>query len=630
MSQDKFTRLVRALPSFYKGETNVLVRGLLKAWGLSDDNIDIQIQETKNQLFVETAENNNLDALGTNVGVPRTPGLGIEDKDFRKLIPVLSYFPKQVRATVIALLDVFFGEGFTRPNISSGNTETFDFGPVTTLSGTLTFQKGSNSVTGLGTQFGLEVPVGSYIKAVSADGEFYAKVTNVIDDLNLELTLPYEGPFALNTQATKADVRELSYTVDKSISKTIRFIPNAFSDIINVTVEELVDFINNSTEHNALITASSFIDPLSGNKLNIRSNTAGLRGSIKINGGDANDASRLNFDQNEITDTRAAVYELNPNEIVIRIPSSVPVLRRSLRGSAHPKQTKVTNTSVEGVFDFSTLGATSTLDIEVDGNTYNLTFNHATDFPDSTKVTVDQVAAALDLKIAVLEARSKTNNSTTLVELRTTAGSGEFTVIGGTANTLLQFSTATFTDPDVIIEEYPSAYVFDPTGQLYTVTGISSELSRKIDVGSISTDIALDDASVFPNSSGQILINFGRSGQEGPIRYNSRPNNSSLLIDASHIFANDHDIGRKVNFVSDSPTVPRLTGDDYPVFVVGTESARQGAEDIIRSILASGVVIRFIIDFPEFLFSCTASACCDDLGSTDHVGSRSAEEPFTF
>ena len=621
--------MVRSLPSFYKAEVNTMIRGLLQAWSLGDDEVEVQIRETKDQLFVEQADGPFLDLLGNNVGVPRASELGIDDDDFRKLIPVMSFFPKQVRKTIVALLDVFWGPGFTRPNINSGNIETFDFGPEINLTGTITFRDGAKTLIGIGTLFTTELQPGDYIRAVLADGTTYVKVSSIVDDFTLELSTEWNGGFALNSGVVKGVIRELTYIVDGGEERRLRIRPNAFSDLTAITVQELVNSINKDVEHNDYLTASVFLDPLAGNKLNLRTNTAGLQGSIQITGGDANDPTRLDFDLAEQRETKANVYEVNPNEIVVRIPSSVPVLRRRLQGSLHTKDTKTIILSEYEVFDFSGLGASSTLEVDIDGSPFTVTFTHASDFADSTQVTAEEVALVINDQLTFLEAFAEDANSRKPVGLRTTEGSAEYQVTGGTANAVLNFDTTLQTDPDLIVTDYPSAYLFDPTGQLFTVTGKSSELSQKVETGTITSTLSLIDASNFQNQPGNFLLNFGRGNQEGPIKYNSRPNNSTLLIDASYGFQNEHLIGSKINFISNSPTIPRVTGDDYPVFVVGTEAARAAAEDLIRKLLAAGVVVRFLIDFPEFLFECTCRGCLPE-NDPDLKGSLTDGDPLTF
>lgn len=607
-----------------------MIRGLLKAWAVSDDEVEVQIKETKDQIFVDTASARYLDMLASNVGVSRGPELGIEDADFRKLIPVLSYYPKQVRKTLIALLDVFWGSGFTRPNINSGNEESFNFGPAGTLSGTATFKKNSNRVIGVGSAFLSEVTVGQYIKPIGFSDKNYYKVSAVVSNTEIILSKVVENLVAVAATVAIVDPLELDYEVDNGRDRRmIRFIPNAFEDITNISVQELVNFINSNVEHNGNITASVFVDPLSGNKLNLRTNTPGLLGSIQIHGGTANSPSRLNFSLEKMTEVRAAVYELNPNEVVIKIPSSVPVLRRSLKGSVHPKETKTEIFSEKEVFDFSALGASSTLNLDIDGSPYVVTFTHS-EFGNVSAVTSEEIVAQINSQLSFLQAFTDgIAGNYKRVGLRTTVGSSEYQITGGTSNTVLLFDTALQQDPDLIQTNYPSAYIFDPVGQLFTVTGIASELAATVNEGQVSPSLVLNNASIFPNQSGKILLDFGRSKQEGPITYNSRPNNSTLLIDASYVFGKEHLPGSKVNFISDQPTLPRVTGDDYPVYIVGTEEARTAAQSLIRSLLAAGVVVRFIIEFPEVLFECVCRGC-EPSTSPDQVGSLSGSGPLVF
>ncbi len=631
MADEKFKRLVKSMPGLYRPEVNTMIGGLLKAWGLSDDDVVVQLKETKKQIFESDASDRYLDYLANNVGVSRTAELGIEDADFRNLIPVLSYYPKQVRQTIIALLDVFWGPGFTRANLNSGNVEPYDFSPENVLTGQVTFQKGNNIVTGVGTSFLTEVQPGQYIKASSNSGKLYAKVSAIIDDNTLLLSsVPAAMVTQVNVTAVTAPVLELEYEVDNGQDRRkIRFKPNAFETLSAVTAAELAAAINADPEHNKNITASVFIDPLAGNKLNLRTNTPGLQGSIQILGGDANDPTRLNFSLDKQTEVKAAVYEINPNEIVVRIPSSVPVLRRKLQGSAHPKQTKTELFSDSATYDFASLGGSSQLNLTVDGMPYVVTFNHSTDFVDASAATAAEVADVINKQLMFLQAFDDGITGRNKVGLRTTEGAMEYQITGGTANTVLNFDTALQQDPDIIIAGYPSAYIFDPTGQLFTVTGSVADTTAQVDEGVISPTLAVDNAANFPNQPGLLLLNFGRNDQEGPIQYNSRPNNSTLLIDASYIFQKEHPVGTKVNYVANTPTIPRITGDDYAVFVTGTQEARAAAQELIKKILAAGVVVRFVIEFPEVLFECMCQNCRPS-DSPDQVGSRSGLPPLSF
>lgn len=626
----KFERMLKTIPGFYRAEVATMIGGLLKSWAISDDEIEVQLKNTKDQLFVKRASGRDLESLGNNVGVDKSPELGLEDSDFRNLIPVLSFLPKQVRQTLIALLDTFWGPGFTRPSINAQNVATYNFGPSSITGGTAIFSIGSKVVKGTGTNFLTTIAPGDYVKPLGVSGKLYKKVSQVIDNNTLELSTEWDGDAAVNVDVERGVTRILTYSTDGAEPLDIRFTPDFFEDLTQVTVQELVAAVNNSPEHNQNLTASEFLDPILGPKLNLRTNTAGLQGSIQILGGDANAATVLNFNTDLITEAKVRVVEVNPNEIVVQIPSSVPILRRTLRGSAHPRNAKASIASARAPFDFNSLGLTSTLDVEVEGTTYIVNFDHVNDFKNPSAVSVDEVARVINSQLTFLQALDGCNPiDPTKVILQTTEGSAEYQVLGGTANNILGFTTDAQTDPDLIEEEFPSSYIFDPVGQLFTVTGINANLSNQVVEGTVQPAIVLDNASSFPNSPGRILFNFGRSQQEGPISYTSRPNNSTLLIDASYIFQNTHDAGRKVNLISNQPSIPRLTGEDFAFYVTGTQQAREIAQQLIRRILAAGVVVRFIVEFPEFLFECRCEGC-DVPDDPNFRGTLTGRGPLVF
>jgi len=622
----KFDKMAKTLPSFYKAEVSLYLRGLLQAWGVSDDDIDVQIKEAKKQLFVTDAEGEYLDRNASNYGVSRSSELGIGDEDFRNLIPVLSTYPKQVRNTLVSLFDVFWGPGFTRANINSGNVEPFNFGTPTTVSGTAAFTKGSKIVRGIGTNFLIDFQEGLFIKPADLSAKAFMKISKITSNTELELSVAWERDSIALQNIHKSDVITLKYIQDRNEEKEIRILPNVVEDTSSVLASEISDFINNHPEHQEYLTASVFLDPLTGNKLNLRTNTPGLSGSLQITGGTGNAPSMLNFPLTKQTEIKAAVYELNPNEVVVQIPSSVPVLRRTLKGAIHPKQTKTTIKSLAEPYNFAVLGSSSTLNVTVDGSPYSVVFNHAIDFENPARASASEVVEAINKQLLFLRAFSKIPGTMQNVSLKTTEGSSEYQVTGGNANSILQFSTSLQQDPEIIDEQYPSSYLFDPTGQLYTVTRINAKLTNAIGEGEVQPTISVDDASGFPNQSGLILLDFGRSTQEGPITYNSRPNNSTLLVSASYVYQQEHKVGRYVNLIDPSPTIPRVTGDDYPVYIVGTASARQSAQDLVKQLIAAGVTIRFEISFPEVLFSCVIS----DNNNPDYNGYRSDINDLLF
>lgn len=122
----KIDKFIRTIPKVFKPGTNPVMNAFIKAFADSDDEISTQIQNTKAQLFVRTAEGSNLDRLASSLGVSRPVSIGLLDPDFQELIPNLSLKAKQIRKTFYDTADVFWGPLFSRTNLESRNTATFD------------------------------------------------------------------------------------------------------------------------------------------------------------------------------------------------------------------------------------------------------------------------------------------------------------------------------------------------------------------------------------------------------------------------------------------------------------------------------------------------------------------------
>lgn len=107
----KLAKMQRYVPSVYRPTSNINIKGLLEAWATEDDLVVSSIADTKEQIYVATAQLDYLDSLAANVGVFRPKYLDLSDTLFRQLIPALSYYPKQVVPTIYRVLEIFFGEG---------------------------------------------------------------------------------------------------------------------------------------------------------------------------------------------------------------------------------------------------------------------------------------------------------------------------------------------------------------------------------------------------------------------------------------------------------------------------------------------------------------------------------------
>jgi hypothetical protein len=153
-------------------------------------------------------------------------------------------------------------------------------------------------------------------------------------------------------------------------------------------------------------------------------------------------------------------------------------------------------------------------------------------------------------------------------------------------------------DPQSLLPNQQGPYMFDTT-QPFTVSEIGTTLDQDLD-GTMPRVISVTDASQFPDSQGNIIINYGTDIQEGPIPYIARPSSTTLLISPAYTIQNSHPAGSDIALV-DSKSPPNITrdGTDYPFYVTDVVSGRLYAQDLINSVAATGINIVFTVLYPS-------------------------------
>ena len=365
----KLDKMARFIPALYRPDSNPLIRGLLHSWSGEDDLITTSIEDAKEQIFVETAQAQYLNSLGSNVGVFRPLTVNLTDDQFRTLIPLLSFRPKQVRVIIKDVLDFFFGVG--NPNVS--------------------------------------------------------------------------------------------------------------------------------------------------------------------------------------------INEINPNEIAIQIPNTVPSFKRGLKGSIHLHVYSGVIVAVDNVLK------TITIDIE-----------------NATKA----------LQMDELSQGFIGQGNTQLTPILSNGP--------GTLGVVLQSPVTTDLSGFIVggrfrmyLKNYPGSFLPDKRRD-FTATRTRTTINQNIVAGSIYPTLLCQNVSQFPDQLGYVIFAYGAKTQE-IVKYIKRPNNSTLLLDATYSFLFNHSIGDTVNLGIKPYVVPRASGGDYSAYVTGVTAARELAQEIVQSLVASGVVIRWII-----------------------------------
>lgn len=259
---------------------------------------------------------------------------------------------------------------------------------------------------------------------------------------------------------------------------------------------------------------------------------------------------------------KVKLAEINPNQIKIQIPSTVPSLRKSLKGSHHFHSYSGNIVAIDNVLK------TMTIDLE-----------------EATKtLQIDE------LKDGLIGQGISVGNI-----LSNTAGSTGVVLQFPASDDLSSFTLGSFV---MSSPRYPGSFIPDSTSA-FTVTSARGVLGQNITAGSFVTTLNMTDASNIPDEQGFLSFNYGRGNEESLVKYFGRPNNTTILLDPSYIFQEDHVAGEPVNAIKTPYLKPRQNGDDYSVYLVGVEAARLVAQRIVESIAAAGVVIEWTVLFPE-------------------------------
>lgn len=118
-NKSKIEQLHDLMPAHFNTRNNPNWNALITAIGANDQVIVDLITEVKKQFFLKTAYRPYLDNLAANDGVQRPLGVGMDDPTFKKYIPILAYTPKQVKLIIDKLLDIFFAKETTTAFVQS-------------------------------------------------------------------------------------------------------------------------------------------------------------------------------------------------------------------------------------------------------------------------------------------------------------------------------------------------------------------------------------------------------------------------------------------------------------------------------------------------------------------------------
>lgn len=356
----------------------------------------------------------------------------------------------------------------------------------------------------------------------------------------------------------------------------------------------------------------------------------------------------------------ATVWEVNSNEIIVTLPATPVVVRRALAGSAHMQGTtaiisrgftataELTNPeffpSLAGHFYLQKPNGMILRDVR-----YTYEVKNGDTLLNITPM-LKPVGDKLTMGVGPLAATSGSNlitvttiephglNSGELVRLANFSGFAgilaadlnktravtsivnaiTFQITAGT-NSLSTTTNAPSVDKGEIFTTrnskvfltnvqhetgYVGSYLYDQKNAPYTISELQTTMLQSVLVGEFGGSIQVQNSAVFPEGSGELVFNYGRADEEGPIKYIAKPSAGTIFLDPSYRFKKSHESGVAVSLLrSRFATEPGTTGKNFPVYVVDTVSPREKLKELLLDAKAAGVSVRFIVVLPDNVYN---------------------------
>ena len=349
-NKSKIDQIHDLLPKYLNSKTNVNWKALVDALGEQDQNTADLATEVRKQFFVKTASRPYLDTLGANNRISRPRLVGMDDPSFRKYIPILSYQPKQVKLIIDKLLDIFFFKESTTAFVTSNKFQSFTLSDGWELE-LFVDELHTDRVIFKASDFtDISNATADEVAASINRQTKYCYATSYYDSITKNT---YIRIFT-TTIGSKGSLRILGGRANIALHLT-GFIENAGNGVnTQWTVTKIGDqttFTNSGGANpgmNSLQVGDIAIIDLSGNKGSfVISDVSLVNNSITFTNLFSTVGVFTNSSENDVkfvrpqkfvaylNPRRAITWETEPGVITVEMPTSPPVVKRSLKGSAH-------------------------------------------------------------------------------------------------------------------------------------------------------------------------------------------------------------------------------------------------------------------------------------------------------
>ena len=618
------------------------LQGILRALAEGDGFIASQVEAVRDNSLIITASSNHLDRLASQYGIVRGQGTGVQDADFKSLIPVLGMSPKQITHSIQRIIDTIYGPFASHANVTASAPAPYHLNNGSEIRLRVDDEEfivrfGNLSAENIEAATAEEISsaisdstnkrvIGSVVTNTRTGEKFVNLRTSTIGsqgfiqvlggDAQASFRFPQVRPtrqaIATWNISRYLGTSEMIYSAVSGVSPGLKMASVRVGDIVTIRRDSGFDSVNCGSYTVTYVEENSFRI----------SNGSGIPES---------NIQQLNLDDfvfyrpdlgNILLSARpATVLETGNRELTILLPVTSPIVKRAMKGVHHFHQgmsvlvSATENTAtLASAGDFGDTGALHVISsrhhnksavLSISNN--RITLVNSEGWPESgaaycpTNQTFYYYSGKDDndlLEVIPAPSGEIVGSSLKYSERFVFTGKNNDTLTGVYPDPRKSIGLEVANAGAEIIDGYPGSFLYDQDAKFISAQEVT-RLNEPVKQGSSRTVVNVENCSNFPEY-GYFVLEFGSGEQEGPIRFLGKVGSGALIIDPGHVFEQDHLKGSKLRLVRKvGPYSPRVNGDDYAVYLTSTSTARDLVAQYIKEIVAAGIILKFNVFVPE-------------------------------
>jgi hypothetical protein len=148
----------------------------------------------------------------------------------------------------------------------------------------------------------------------------------------------------------------------------------------------------------------------------------------------------------------------------------------------------------------------------------------------------------------------------------------------------------------------PGPYLWSDTSD-FVLSSLTANLIAPIKAGLTQKNIQVT-ANDIPSAQGQLIFDFGTERQEGPVRYFFKPSSSTIALDPSYVFKNNHSSGSAVTMIRRRGAIQfQGLGTERAPYITDPSVAIEVLKELMQKVKSVGIFLNFIVRYPIQYYS---------------------------